>query len=99
MASGDDERHELHTGWSIWEQRELGKGMAYGDKLFKLCSFRTVEEFWAYWNNIPKPRYATTQHAKSQERYDRIQYGMVAGKWKINALMLSINVYCMLSHE
>lgn len=57
MASGDEEKHELHTGWSIWEQRELGKGMAYGDKLFKLCSFRTVEEFWAYWNNIPKPRY------------------------------------------
>lgn len=57
MASGDDEKkHELHTAWAVWEQRELGKGMAYADKLFKLCSFRTVEEFWSYWNNIPKPR-------------------------------------------
>ncbi|GAB9468589.1 Eukaryotic translation initiation factor 4e [Globisporangium polare] len=56
MASGDDEKkHELHTAWAVWEQRELGKGMAYADKLFKLCSFRTVEEFWSYWNNIPKP--------------------------------------------
>lgn len=23
----------------------------------RLCSFKTVEEFWGYWNQIPKPRY------------------------------------------
>lgn len=48
--------HALHTAWTIWEQRELSKGMAWADKLFKLCTFNTVEEFWGYWNNIPKPR-------------------------------------------
>lgn len=57
MASDEQpQQHELQTAWSIWEQRETGKG-AYADKLFKLCTFRTVEEFWAYWNNIPKPRW------------------------------------------
>lgn len=56
MASDDQQQHALQTAWSVWEQRELGKGMAYADKLFKLCTFRTVEEFWSYWNNIPKPR-------------------------------------------
>ncbi|KAJ8522043.1 hypothetical protein ON010_g17748 [Phytophthora cinnamomi] len=55
MASGDAEKHELNEPWAIWEQREQGKNMSYGDKLFKLCSFSTVEEFWGYWNNIPSP--------------------------------------------
>lgn len=56
MASGDAEKHELNEPWAIWEQREQGKNMSYGDKLFKLCTFSTVEEFWGYWNNIPSPR-------------------------------------------
>jgi translation initiation factor 4E len=56
MASGDTEKHELNEPWAIWEQREQGKNMSYGDKLFKLCTFSTVEEFWGYWNNIPSPR-------------------------------------------
>ncbi|KUF98346.1 Acylpyruvase [Phytophthora nicotianae] len=55
MASGDAEKHELNEPWAIWEQREQGKNMSYGDKLFKLCTFSTVEEFWGYWNNIPSP--------------------------------------------
>ncbi|RLN27047.1 hypothetical protein BBJ28_00008210 [Nothophytophthora sp. Chile5] len=56
LVEGDAEKHELNQPWSIWEERELEKKMAYGDKLFKLCTFSTVEEFWGYWNNIPKPR-------------------------------------------
>ncbi|CAI5732192.1 unnamed protein product [Hyaloperonospora brassicae] len=55
MAAGDKQPHELNEPWAIWEQREQGKNMSYGDKLFKLCTFRTVEEFWGYWNNIPSP--------------------------------------------
>lgn len=55
MASGDAEKHELNEPWAIWEQREQGKNMSYGDKLFKLCTFSTVEEFWGYWNNIRRP--------------------------------------------
>lgn len=52
---GDTDKHELNEAWSIWEQREQGKNMSYADKLFKLCTFKTVEEFWGYWNNIPSP--------------------------------------------
>ncbi|EEY64060.1 uncharacterized protein PITG_02580 [Phytophthora infestans T30-4] len=55
MASGDAQKHELNEPWAVWEQREQGKNMSYGDKLFKLCTFSTVEEFWGYWNNIPSP--------------------------------------------
>lgn len=54
MAS---ETHPLQSGWSIWEQREpQAKKAAFSDIIFKLCTFRSVEEFWGYWNNIPKPR-------------------------------------------
>ncbi|TMW56019.1 hypothetical protein Poli38472_008667 [Pythium oligandrum] len=55
LATNETKRHELQTGWSFWEQREIAKNMAYSEKLSKLCTFRTVEEFWGYWNNIPKP--------------------------------------------
>lgn len=60
MATPEDDKAQVHTlnsAWSIWEQREQNsRSMAYADKLFKLCTFNTVEEFWGYWNNIPKPR-------------------------------------------
>ncbi|OQR98512.1 hypothetical protein ACHHYP_08439 [Achlya hypogyna] len=49
-----DEVHPLQSAWSIWELRESTKGN-YGDNLHRLCTFSSVEEFWGYWNNIPKP--------------------------------------------
>ncbi|ETV95132.1 hypothetical protein H310_11401 [Aphanomyces invadans] len=49
-----DMTHPLHTAWSIWELREMSKGN-YADKLHKLCTFKCVEDFWGYWNNLPKP--------------------------------------------
>lgn len=56
-ASMASETHPLQSGWSIWEQREpQAKKAAFSDIIFKLCTFRSVEEFWGYWNNIPKPR-------------------------------------------
>ncbi|DAZ97367.1 TPA: hypothetical protein N0F65_003390 [Lagenidium giganteum] len=54
-AQDDQKTHDLHTAWTIYELREQGKNMSYADKLYELCSFHTVEEFWGYWNNIPKP--------------------------------------------
>jgi hypothetical protein len=47
--------HALNCAWSIWEHRE-GTNLSWEDSMYKLCDFETVEEFWAYWNNIPKPR-------------------------------------------
>ena len=47
--------HALNCAWSIWEHRD-GTNASWEDSMYKLCDFETVEEFWAYWNNIPKPR-------------------------------------------
>jgi translation initiation factor 4E len=56
MAGEEVTSYPLNTSWGIWELREQGKNSSYSDKLYKLCSFSTVEEFWGYWNHIPKPR-------------------------------------------
>ncbi|KAG9409187.1 hypothetical protein AC1031_019451 [Aphanomyces cochlioides] len=47
--------HRLNSAWSVWELRENNNKGNYADNLHKLCTFGTVEEFWSYWNNIPKP--------------------------------------------
>jgi len=46
--------HALNCAWSIWEHREES-GESYAGSMHKLCTFGTVEEFWGYWNNLPKP--------------------------------------------
>lgn len=45
--------YPLNTAWSIWEHRE--GALTYGGNMHQLCTFNTLEEFWGYWNNIPKP--------------------------------------------
>ena len=47
--------HPLQTGWSLWEHRENTDG-SWSANFHKLCDFDTVEDFWKYWNHIPKPR-------------------------------------------
>ncbi|CAH0487816.1 unnamed protein product [Peronospora effusa] len=78
MASGD--KHELNEPWAIWEQREQGKNMSYADKLFKLCTFSTVEEFWGYWNNIPSPSQALFDGFTRKKFADRTVEGFAVFK-------------------
>ncbi|KDO18051.1 hypothetical protein SPRG_16575 [Saprolegnia parasitica CBS 223.65] len=54
MATEPTETHALESAWSIWELRDSSKSN-YGENLHRLCTFSSVEEFWGYWNNIPKP--------------------------------------------
>ncbi|GLD94175.1 hypothetical protein PINS_up002786 [Pythium insidiosum] len=54
LPPNETKEHKLQSGWSIWEIRDKQKNMAWSDALSKLCTFHTVEEFWGYWNNIPK---------------------------------------------
>jgi len=46
--------HKLNSSWTVWEQREGGT-QNYQDNLVKLGDCATIEEFWRYFNNIPKP--------------------------------------------
>lgn len=45
--------HPLQNSWSFWEHR-TGSGNEYGSNMHQLGDFKTVEEFWRYFNNIPK---------------------------------------------
>ncbi len=63
-------QHTLHTAWSIWELRETSKGN-YADKLHKLCTFKTVEDFWRYWNNLPKPSQVLNDGVSKKKLGDR----------------------------
>jgi hypothetical protein len=48
--------HKLNSSWSIWELRDVGSNNEnYQDSLKKLGDCATIEEFWRYFNNIPKP--------------------------------------------
>lgn len=49
--------HQLERAWCLWETRVLpGKSrFDYLDKNKKAFTFSSVEEFWQYWNNYPKP--------------------------------------------
>ena len=48
------EFHRLMTKWSIWELESY-------ERMFELCDFDTVEDFWAYWKQIGKPSQVFTQ--------------------------------------
>ncbi|KAF0698036.1 Aste57867_11317 [Aphanomyces stellatus] len=70
MDAAKEEKHALHSAWSIWELRDSNKGN-YGENLHKLCTFSTVEEFWAYWNNIPKPSLCLHDGVSKKKFVDR----------------------------
>jgi len=47
----------LQNGWSFWHDFFQGKGISAKDfeaSLKILCTFHFVQEFWGYFNNIPK---------------------------------------------
>ena len=45
---------ELSTGWSLWEhQRNLSNN--YDQNSCCIGSFYTIQDFWRYYNNYPKP--------------------------------------------
>lgn len=58
MAEAKPKEHKLNSSWTLWEVRDppgAGKNVNYQDQLVKLGDCTTVEEFWGYFNNIPKP--------------------------------------------
>jgi len=59
MAAKASGRHPLESQWSVWEhhefQKKSGDDQAYLQSMRKIFSFSTVEDFWKFWNNYPKP--------------------------------------------
>ena len=44
----------LNDEW-IWRYHVKDKNKSYEDNTKEICSFKSIENFWRYYNNIPKP--------------------------------------------
>uniref|UniRef100_A0A7S2XVT5 Eukaryotic translation initiation factor 4E n=1 Tax=Fibrocapsa japonica TaxID=94617 RepID=A0A7S2XVT5_9STRA len=55
MAKNPGDTHPLENTWSIWEHRATKNQGDWAGNMQKICTFATVEDFWAYYNHIPKP--------------------------------------------
>lgn len=45
------------TEWVLWEHKaaESKNPNQWKDNMLALCSYNTVEDFWRFWNHIPRP--------------------------------------------
>tara|TARA_B100001094_G_C18170082_1_gene794554 strand:- start:1501 stop:2127 length:627 start_codon:yes stop_codon:yes gene_type:complete len=48
-----DEKHPFQYKWVVWEHRNDCQN--YADNINPVCSFDTVEDFWAHWIYLPQP--------------------------------------------
>lgn len=58
MSKGDAPEHPFQEEWTVWEHHEStrkGPDTSYLQNMKELYSFKTVEQFWRFWNNYPKP--------------------------------------------
>ena len=53
-AFGTHELLELNDTW-VWRYHVKNKNKSYDDNCDVLCTFSTIQDFWRYYNNIPKP--------------------------------------------
>jgi len=52
----DNERHPLEHEWVLWEHAGGAKNPNdWKANMKELCSFSTIEDFWTYFNHVPKP--------------------------------------------
>ena len=52
-------KHPLQHTWVLYELRERKDRESYSAQHFPLFEFNTVEDFWANWVHVPKPRCVT----------------------------------------
>ena len=53
-----EEEYPLETPWTFWYDKKTYKKTTTGvfyNKLRKLCTFRTIEEFWAVYCHLKRP--------------------------------------------
>ena len=52
--------HPLQNEWSVWEHHECDpkqSASGYSQSMKEIYRFKTVEDFWAFFNNYPKMRF------------------------------------------
>ncbi|EED95032.1 eukaryotic translation initiation factor 4E, partial [Thalassiosira pseudonana CCMP1335] len=49
--------HPLQHEWVLWEHTGGGKkdANAWKESMKQLCAFQNIEDFWRYYNHIPRP--------------------------------------------
>lgn len=56
MAEDTAELHPLQHEWVLWEREDGAQSSSdWNEQMNEICSFSTIEEFWCYFNHIPKP--------------------------------------------
>ena len=62
MTEAAEELHLLQNTWVISEQyqqeEKADKARDYESSFEKICSFNTIEDFWGYWNKLPRISYS-----------------------------------------
>lgn len=58
MTETAEELHLLQNTWVISEQyqqeEKADKARDYESSFEKICTFNTIEDFWGYWNKLPR---------------------------------------------
>ena len=63
--------HPLQNEWSVWEHHECDpkkSASGYSQSMKEIYRFKTVEDFWAFFNNYPKMRFvvaSSSLHTKT----------------------------------
>lgn len=58
MAEETKEDQPLQNEWVLWEHKSAGGSKnpnAWKENMNELCHFKTVQDFWRYFNHIPRP--------------------------------------------
>jgi len=58
MEGKPNDLHPLENEWVLWKHtggHKKGDANAWKESMKKLCSFSTIEDFWRYFNHIPRP--------------------------------------------
>ncbi|GMR31822.1 hypothetical protein PMAYCL1PPCAC_02017, partial [Pristionchus mayeri] len=81
-------RHALRQSWTYWYLND-NRSMNWEDRLKKICTFKTVEDFWALYNNIKTPSQlnVTCDYNVFKEGIDpmwEVPENAHGGRWLIN---------------
>ena len=65
--------HPLHNTWCIWEHEASKNSKDWGSNMKNLGSFNTVEEFWRYYNHVPRPSQVRRSSIRDRNLKNRVR--------------------------
>lgn len=93
------QENPLQHSWTFWEHRK-GGDHEYGNNMHNLGDFNTVEGFWRFYNNIPKPSTVFTTSTETHKFADRVVEGFglfktgIRPEWEDKANMHGGEFFC-----